>query len=452
MPEVEVNSFIIFNRLFVGLRLPRTQTRAELTISGAGGDLLCQTSLSRKDRGCVSGGARLELIGRVFSKQQMLIFLASPTMGEAPVLAEIVKDPLTLSLLLGESEHKLTVSAKATPFEALTSLHGPILNHLRTDDATKPIVEAVLNSRLRPLVEPAMHVDLVAWEGGALFVHGWLRNIPLADVIFLADGVSRFADGESGVVHRRPDVTEFLRNQGIVTDTQNHGFSVVVPAARPTSELTAIAATNSGFQVIYSAQTNPIRQKESIFPLLLRARQDDARVSVPKITRLIAPFFPKTVVEPHYEVIRRCKLAADANAALSIVVPFYKEWRFIFSICKLMQRCPESWEWVLVCDDPDIFSELHRYIGFQPSSICERITFIGMTQNAGFGTANNIGVREAAGDVVLLMNSDIWLSSFAPLQLALEAITNDRFGLIGFELRFEDGTIQHEGMSACPEA
>ena len=61
--------------------------------------------------------------------------------------------------------------------------------------------------------------------------------------------------------------------------------------------------------------------------------------------------------------------------------------------------------------------------------------------------ANNIGYKYASGDYTLLMNSDIFCHDFDWLDYSLALFDQqNNIGAIGYSLKFEDETIQHEGM------
>jgi GT2 family glycosyltransferase len=72
---------------------------------------------------------------------------------------------------------------------------------------------------------------------------------------------------------------------------------------------------------------------------------------------------------------------------------------------------------------------------------------VALSQNVGFAAANNVGFRHSTADHVVFMNSDIHWRSFAPLEFGLKLLRDDpSVGVVGFELHFEDGALQHGGM------
>lgn len=71
------------------------------------------------------------------------------------------------------------------------------------------------------------------------------------------------------------------------------------------------------------------------------------------------------------------------------------------------------------------------------------IKFIGNTKNLGFGVANNIGVEEAEGEYVLLLNSDT--ITFKPfVQKMISSFNNNKnVGIVGLNLLNKDNTPQN---------
>ncbi|HNT74058.1 MAG TPA: glycosyltransferase family 2 protein [Anaerolineae bacterium] len=65
-------------------------------------------------------------------------------------------------------------------------------------------------------------------------------------------------------------------------------------------------------------------------------------------------------------------------------------------------------------------------------------------RNLGFAAGNNVGLRAATGNVLVLLNQDTevrpgWLAAL------VEAVQNPTVGIVGCKLLYPDGTIQHAG-------
>lgn len=71
------------------------------------------------------------------------------------------------------------------------------------------------------------------------------------------------------------------------------------------------------------------------------------------------------------------------------------------------------------------------------------VRLIANAENRGFGAANNQAMREARGEVVLLLNPDMLVTPGA-LRLTHDALAGDRtIGVLGLRLTAEDGTTLH---------
>ncbi len=73
-----------------------------------------------------------------------------------------------------------------------------------------------------------------------------------------------------------------------------------------------------------------------------------------------------------------------------------------------------------------------------------RVIWLQMTYNSGFARANNAGIRQAAGDIVLLLNSDT-LNVKNAIFSCFERLEKDRFVAAGVQLLNEDNTPQISG-------
>lgn len=86
----------------------------------------------------------------------------------------------------------------------------------------------------------------------------------------------------------------------------------------------------------------------------------------------------------------------------------------------------------------DVWAELSR--------ICEAegAIFLHNEENRGFAPTCNVGMREANGDVVILMNNDIRMLG-PSLDLLADATVVMSAGVMGIRLLYPDYTIQHAG-------
>ncbi|HRX48984.1 MAG TPA: glycosyltransferase family 2 protein [Spirochaetota bacterium] len=70
------------------------------------------------------------------------------------------------------------------------------------------------------------------------------------------------------------------------------------------------------------------------------------------------------------------------------------------------------------------------------------IKIIHAEKNGGFAYGNNIGIKNASGDYILLLNPDTYLTDNSIEKLYNRIINDDKIGIIGPMLLFPDGTNQ----------
>ena len=83
-------------------------------------------------------------------------------------------------------------------------------------------------------------------------------------------------------------------------------------------------------------------------------------------------------------------------------------------------------------DNPDAF--LQRF---------PKITLIKSHVNGGFAKGNNIGIQQAKGDLILLLNSDTILTENSIYTAACAFTGNNKIGALGVRLVYPDGKLQH---------
>ena len=136
----------------------------------------------------------------------------------------------------------------------------------------------------------------------------------------------------------------------------------------------------------------------------------------------------------------------------SIIVPLYGRMDFVtYQLALFSEHAGQAaHEIIYVLDDPPRKRELlelahaaHRRFGLPFRLLLPR-------ENLGFGPASNVGIAAARGEFVCLLNSDVMPSPQAPdwLEILIADLEADpRLGLMGGLLLFEDGTVQHEGLT-----
>jgi GT2 family glycosyltransferase len=143
-----------------------------------------------------------------------------------------------------------------------------------------------------------------------------------------------------------------------------------------------------------------------------------------------------------------------SGASVSIIVPLFGRIDLMryqiaaFSNDPAFSSAATTVELIYVLDDPSAEREFR--------SLCRhlyelyRVPFrtVLMSRNLGFSAANNAGAAAASGALLLFLNSDVlpqrpgWVDQLAATYREL-----DHCGVLGCRLLFEDGSIQHAGMT-----
>jgi GT2 family glycosyltransferase len=125
---------------------------------------------------------------------------------------------------------------------------------------------------------------------------------------------------------------------------------------------------------------------------------------------------------------------------LSIVISNYNSWRFLEPCLRSLLDDLEderfTWEIVVVDDASSDGSAEKTEAAFPAARV------IRTPRNLGYAGANNLGMREAAGRLVLLLNADTVVHDGALRALVQAIDASPQIGGVGPTLRNPDGTLQ----------
>jgi len=140
----------------------------------------------------------------------------------------------------------------------------------------------------------------------------------------------------------------------------------------------------------------------------------------------------------------------------SVIVPLHGRLDFLEYQQALFSARPDHGEieYIYVLDDP----ARRRELEYLCVSVYERfrapLTIVHLEHNLGYAPANNVGLRHARGDFIAFLNSDVFpgTQDWLP-RLAARLQADPGLGVVGPLLLYEDGSVQHQGMSfkAIPE-
>jgi GT2 family glycosyltransferase len=139
-----------------------------------------------------------------------------------------------------------------------------------------------------------------------------------------------------------------------------------------------------------------------------------------------------------------------ADPVCSVIIPLYGRMDFLLHQLAHFSAHPgfARHELVFVLDEPtrrrellDLAHSAHRRFGLP-------FRVLLLDENLGYGPANNVGLSAARGEYICYLNSDVMPEEPRWLDLMVDDLRRDSgIGMVGGLLLFEDGTVQHQGLT-----
>ncbi|PVE26420.1 hypothetical protein DC522_01260 [Microvirga sp. KLBC 81] len=351
------------------------------------------------------------------------------------------------------------ISMKATPSVPadLTNGLGPALARsligsipddiamiLAADITVKPI-DASEDSEL----------EHIASAGNGLVVSGWIANLADRTIHITSEDLRTWLFKSSLKAVARPDVHTHLRQEKRLTSASNeHGFAFVMPH-QPDKEqaLYFVEVSPDGRDVIFHGplQATPEQDEALALDLVSKTFGDIRSLPIEQVDRTYRLLLSPPKGEMRAQVFDFGPGLQTGKPLSSIIIPFYGDAFFLNCVHYLQRILDDSFELVLVVDDPRIWDEIYNGLSLRSHAIRVTTRLLRNFANYGYGGANNLGANLARGDVLFLMNSDILVKDAQGLVKAAETIRGRKQAsrpelLIGFSLLYEDNTIQHVGI------
>ena len=131
---------------------------------------------------------------------------------------------------------------------------------------------------------------------------------------------------------------------------------------------------------------------------------------------------------------------------LSIVIVSY-------NVCSYLEKCLDSVEKALAGIDSEVFVVDNASTDNTMAVLPERypwVRFIANDENLGFARANNIAIRQAQGEYVLLLNPDTTVAEHTLREAVAFMDEHQQAGGAGVMMHNEDGTLAPESRRAIP--
>lgn len=135
---------------------------------------------------------------------------------------------------------------------------------------------------------------------------------------------------------------------------------------------------------------------------------------------------------------------------ISIIIPVYGKNMFTILCLKAIDRyTPYSIDYQVIVVD-DCSNDPVEYILFKsiPNTIKKRLKVSRNDKNLGYGRSIGNGVKEADGNILILLNNDVFVTE-GWIDALLSSLKNKGGDIIGAKLLYPDRTIQHSGGVFC---
>lgn len=372
-------------------------------------------------------------------------FIAIAALGfEAAKLLAETTAPLTVTLRLRSGETCARTLPVTTVFDArLAPRRAGIAALAELIEADIPDMARILRSlaageHWTPTVSCDLGRHVVAPHCG-LAATGWASGIGAQPVVFLLDDM-KLAVNPDHVFQNLPGAKAADRRGGhsftlIETiEGARHDLRLCVLDAGGVAWSAALALTNTGSPRALVEEVAALLSRREMLHLLARG----------DLLHQLALHY----TQPAAATVSVTELAPARNRPdISVIVPFYRDDFFLIDHLESQRRTDAAAEWLFVCDDPALLPSMLDTGRARREEISKPTRLLGLSDNVGFAAANNIGVRHALGDYLVFMNSDVYWRSFEPIEYAVRLLREDsRVGVVGFTLRYEDGSLQHAGM------
>jgi GT2 family glycosyltransferase len=301
----------------------------------------------------------------------------------------------------------------------------------------------------------ALHVDAaipIADKG--VFLSGWFHAGPGAvKQIACHAGLENRRIDDTWFRASRLDVTTHLNSLEIASSTHEHGFACFVPLPNPhASYFVAITLSDGTVRRVRLPKAPPSTALETVRAVL---------TTFNATVRGLRPFLDRHV-GPAVQSVWRSRAPEEkpptlgrfgvppSSPRVSVIVPLYGRHDLADYQMALFADDPDfaAAELIYFVDDPSIYDDFRSRCEdiYEIHRVPFTVAFAGA--NLGFAGATNRAASIATADRLLLMNSDVlpkrpgWLGQILTLYESL-----DETGPLGVKLLYEDGGVQHAGIT-----
>ncbi|MFL6527216.1 MAG: glycosyltransferase [Chthoniobacterales bacterium] len=153
-------------------------------------------------------------------------------------------------------------------------------------------------------------------------------------------------------------------------------------------------------------------------------------------------------VEPAREIYHRARYSLPSNPPLvSIIIPTRDRRELLQrAVESIFARTDYSRLELLVVDNESRETETLEYLATLGELPAVDVRVLQSGGEFNFSKLNNLGVSQARGDVIALVNNDIEVTNAGWLSEMVSHALRPEIGAVGARLRYPNGTIQHAGV------
>jgi len=306
-------------------------------------------------------------------------------------------------------------------------------------------------SRVRLHLDRAIPID-----GTGLFLMGWCYADAKARLqLVCCVGEREFNLNEHWARVARPDVTEYLAKHAI-TNAEEPGFFCLVPLV-PERLPCYLRVKTAGRPECNYVALPPMQDVEPalqavrmVLSMLDPGRRDLRQIMNQHVGPAIGALWAtRTPPVGSPALIRVGRQPTDPK--VSVIVPLFGRIDLADYQLALFADDPDfgEVELIYVVDDPRLVDEFRHQCAHLWGTHRVAFMYADPGGNLGFAGATNFGARIARAPYLLLLNSDVfpqrpgWLGTMLRTYQA-----HPDTGILGAKLLYEDGTVQHAGMTS----
>ena len=347
----------------------------------------------------------------------------------------------------------------------ITGAARTLLTNAPRDVASLAILRALSqprfggNSTLHEVGAPIhMAVDEVirCGDAGVVLIGWFVAEEGAARRILLRAGQNSFEVELSRAIRiRREDVSSSIMSQHGLHEPAP-GYILFVPGVTEFDDKAHLQIETRDLSVGYVALPKPRLRGVPAMRRMLEAFALRYEDMVRAYDRVIGP----AIGGLNAERLRTRVPTADyvfgvqpAEPVVSVIVPLYGRIDFMEYQLALFSREKSNvhHEFIYVLDDPSIRVETLTLAESCFARFGLPFRVVALERNVGYAPANNAGLRSARGRLICFLNSDVFPGNDHWLDAMVARLDADRqLGAVGPTLLFEDGTVQHRGLTYEP--